>query len=67
MNNFNFNYVARKVNYILSTEGALENFIYIDNTRITIDMLYDRIHFNDVGRNLLANNFINSINGNFLY
>ena len=67
MNNFNLNSVARKVNYILSTEGALENFIYIDNTRITIDMLYDRIHFNDVGRNLLANNFINSINGNFLY
>ena len=67
MNNFNHNSVARKVNYILSTEGALENFIYIDNTRITIDMLYDRIHFNDVGRNLLANNFINSINGNFLY
>ena len=67
MNNFNLNSVARKVNYILSTEGALENFIYIDNTRITIDMLYYRIHFNDVGRNLLANNFINSINGNFLY
>ena len=67
MNNFNLNSVARKVNYILSTEGALENFIYIDNTRITIDMLYDRIHFNDIGRNLLANNFINSINGNFLY
>jgi len=67
MNNFNHNSVARKVNYILSTEGALENFIYIDNTRITKDMLYDRTHFNDLGRNLLANNFINSINGNFLY
>ena len=67
MNSFNHNNVARKVNYILSTEGPLENFYFIDNTRITKDMLHDRIHFNDIGRNLLANNFINSINGNFLY
>ena len=67
MNSFNHNNVARKVNYILSTEGPLENFYFIDNTRITKDMLHDCIHFNDIGRNLLANNFINSINGNFLY
>ena len=67
MNNFNYNNIAQKVNYILSTEGILENFTFIDNSRITKDMLYDRIHFNDIGRNLLANNFINSINGYFLY
>ena len=67
MNSFNHNNIARKVNYILSTEGPLENFYFINNTRITKDMLHDRIHFNDIGRNLLANNFINSINGNFLY
>ena len=63
MNNFNYNNIAQKVNYILSTEGTLENFTFIDNSRITKDMLYDRLHFNDIGRNLLANNFINSING----
>jgi len=55
MNNFNYNNIAQKVNYILSTEGTLENFTFIDNSRITKDMLYDRLHFNDIGRNLLAN------------
>ena len=67
MNNFNHNLLARKVNNILNTEGTLENFIYIDNNRITKEMFFDRVHFNDEGRNLLANNFINSINDNFLY
>ena len=67
MNNFTYNTVAQKVNYILLHEGTLENFTFIDNSRITKDMLHDRIHFNDIGRNLLANNFINSINGYFLY
>ena len=67
MNNFNHNLLARKVNNILNTEGTLENFIYIDNNRITKEMFFDRVHFNDEGRNLLDNNFINSINDNFLY
>ena len=67
MSNFNNNLIAKRVNDILSTEGQLEHFVYIDNSRITKDMFYDKVHFNDEGRNLLANNFINTINGNFLY
>ena len=35
MNSFNHNNVARKVNYILSTEGPLENFYFTNNTGIT--------------------------------
>ena len=67
MSNFNNNLIAKKVNNILITEGPLVHFVFIDNSRITSDMFYDKVHFNDEGRNLLANNFINSINGNFLY
>ena len=67
MNNFNHNLLARKVNNILNTEDTLENIIYIDNSRITKEIFFDNVHFNDEGRNLSANNFINSINDNFLY
>ena len=67
MKNFNNNMIAKKVNDILRIEGPLEDFMFIDNCRITNDMFYDNVHFNDQGRNHLANNFINSINGNFLY
>ena len=67
MSNFNNNLIAKKVNDILITEGPLEHFVFIDNSRITSDMFYDKVHFNDEVRNLLANNFMNSINGNFLY
>ena len=66
MKNFNNNMIAKKVNDILR-KGPLEDFMFIDNCRITNDMFYDNVHFNDQGRNHLANNFINSINGNFLY
>ena len=67
MNDFNHNLLARKVNNILNTEGTFENFIYIDNNRITKEMFFDRVHFNDEGRNLLASNFIKIVSTIIFY
>ena len=60
------NYV-NQVNRVLYEESLKNMFVLIRNDNISIKLLHDNIHFNNFGRDRLANNFINYINENFLY
>ena len=60
------NYV-NQVNRVLYDESLKNMFVLIRNDNISIKLLHDNIHFNNFGRDRLANNFINYINENFLY
>ena len=60
------NYV-NQVNRVLYDESLKNMFVLIRNDNISVNLLHDNIHFNNFGRDRLANNFINYINENFLY
>ena len=56
--------MARTLDNILCSEQCENNFKYIDNSSIEPSHVWkDGLHLNDEGLALLANNFINTLNG----
>ena len=50
------------INKLLSTYANSHNFIFLDNSQIRREHLWkDKLHLNDEGIILLANNFLNSL------
>ena len=54
---------AKELNFILKDLCKLHNFIFIDNHEITTEYLVDGVHLNDIGSNILAENFLYYLNG----
>ena len=59
----NFNEIVCETNNFLRTKQLLHDFTFIDNDNILIEHIWkDKIHLNNKGTVMLANNLINSIN-----
>ena len=54
-----------ELNYCLKGLCKLNNFIFIDNSNITHDNLYDGVHLNKDGVSILANNYLDTLNVTF--
>ena len=61
----NFTYDIDNLNNLLFSNQSLRDFKVIDNGDITSSEIWrDNIHLNDAGVKILANNFIDALNGN---
>ena len=64
--NVSLNNLVHEINEILYKLCITNNFFFIAHTNISMQHLYDEVHLNDDGMNVLSNNFINIINENLL-
>ena len=64
--NASLNKIIHEINNILQDLCTTNNFLFIAHTNISMDHLYDEVHLNNDGMNILANNFINILNENLL-
>ena len=61
----NFQTEIDEINNLLYSNESLREFKFIDNGNITTSNIWrDNVHPNDTGVRILANNFIDTLNGN---
>ena len=57
-----------EINRIIELNASTHDYIFIDNSNIQLEHLWrDKVHLNDKGTVLLANNFIDILNERSIY